>query len=495
MWRTPPAEKSWPKCLTAARRTRGPRCRRPRATALKKLAGGIRERRTELAVILAGEQAKTLPLAQVEVDFTAEYFDYYAGWARIYEGEIIQSDHPRENILLYRQPIGVVAGICPWNFPLFVTARKVAPALLAGCAVVIKPSSVAPVTVMEFAKIAAGLDLPKGVLNVVTGGGARLGEALAKSPLTDMVSLTGSVEAGQRIIAAGAANITKVSLELGGKAPAIVCADADLDLAAKAVTASRTIFSGQVCNCAERVYVHESIAGAFAEKLVKAFEAVRLGDPFDEPAPDMCSQINAEQLAKIEGMVRRARADGAEAVTGGAPADRKKGYFYMPTLLRNCRQDMEIVRKEIFGPVLPMLTFSDFDEAIALANDCEYGLTSSIYTRNVSLALDAVNRLKFDETYVNRKNFEGMQGFHAGWRKSGIGGESISYRVPQGYMAGDKEPYLGMRKFLAGIPPKTCRFWPSMWTRKATKNLWIRRANAWRIFSFCPRCAHLRTKA
>ncbi|MCD7985102.1 MAG: aldehyde dehydrogenase family protein, partial [Desulfovibrio sp.] len=161
-----------------------------RATALKKLAGGIRERRTELAAILAAEQAKTLPLAQVEVDFTAEYFDYYAGWARIYEGEIIQSDRPRENILLYRQPIGVVAGICPWNFPLFVTARKVAPALLAGCAVVVKPSSVAPATVMEFAKIAAGLDLPRGVLNVVTGGGARLGEALAKSPLTDMVCLT-----------------------------------------------------------------------------------------------------------------------------------------------------------------------------------------------------------------------------------------------------------------------------------------------------------------
>lgn len=393
-----------------------------RATALKKLAEGIRGRRTELAAILAEEQAKTLPLAQVEVDFTAEYFDYYAGWARIYEGEIIQSDRPRENILLYRQPIGVVAGICPWNFPLFVTARKVAPSLLAGCAVVVKPSSVAPITVMEFAKIAAGLDLPRGILNVVTGGGARLGEALAKSPLTDMVSLTGSVEAGQRIITAGAANITKVSLELGGKAPAIVCADADLDLAAKAVTASRVIFSGQVCNCAERVYVHESIADAFAEKLVRAFEAVRLGDPFDEPAPDMCSQINAEQLAKIEGMVRRARADGAEAVTGGAPADRKTGYFYMPTLLRNCRQDMEIVRKEIFGPVLPMLTFRDFDEAIALANDCEYGLTSSIYTRNVSLAMEAVNRLKFGETYVNRENFEGMQGFHAGWRKSGIGG-------------------------------------------------------------------------
>lgn len=393
-----------------------------RAGYLKQLAEGIRGQRGELARILAEEQAKTLPLAQVEVDFTAEYFDYYAGLARSYEGEIIQSDRPRENILLYRQPIGVVAGICPWNFPLFVTARKAAPSLLAGCATVIKPSSIAPATVMEFARIAASLDLPRGVLNIITGSGGSLGEALAQSPLTDMVSLTGSVEAGQRIIAASAANVTKVSLELGGKAPAIVCDDADMDPAVKAITASRTIFSGQVCNCAERLYVQTGIADAFAEKLAKAFKAVRLGDPFDEPAPDMCSQISAAHLEKIEGMVRRAQADGAEAICGGKRAERSKGYFYQPTLLRNCRQDMEIVRKEVFGPVLPMLTFDEFDEAIELANDCEYGLTSSIYTRDVSKALEAVNRLKFGETYVNRENFEAMQGFHAGWRKSGIGG-------------------------------------------------------------------------
>lgn len=144
--------------------------------------------------------------------------------------------------------------------------------------------------------------------------------------------------------------------------------------------------------------------------------------PLTSPAPDMCSQINAAQLKKIEGMVRRAEAEGAEVVVGGAPAQRDKGYFYLPTLLRNCRQDMEIVRKEIFGPVLPMLTFADLDEAIELANDCEYGLTSSIYTPDISKALEAVNRLRFGETYVNRENFEAMQGFHAGWRKSGIGG-------------------------------------------------------------------------
>lgn len=151
-----------------------------RAGYLRQLAEGIRRHRIELAGILAEEQAKTLPLAQVEVDFTADYFDYYAGWARIYEGEIIQSDRPRENILLYRQPVGVVAGICPWNFPLFVMARKAAPSLLAGCTTVIKPSSAAPATVMEFARIAASLDLPKGVLNIITGSGGTLGEALAE---------------------------------------------------------------------------------------------------------------------------------------------------------------------------------------------------------------------------------------------------------------------------------------------------------------------------
>ena len=393
-----------------------------RAGYLKQFAAVIREHREDLARLLASEQAKVAPLAQVEVDFTADYFDYYAGWARIYEGEIIQSDRDRENIFLFRQPIGVVAGICPWNFPLFVMARKVAPALLTGCTAVIKPSSLAPLTVMAFTRLVAELDLPAGVLNVVSGGGSTLGNALAGSPLTDMVSLTGSVEAGQKIIAAGAPNITKVSLELGGKAPAIVCEDADLDLAVKAVVASRVIFSGQVCNCAERVYVHERVADAFAEKLAKAFGQVVVGDPFDTPVPDMCSQIDRNQLEKIEGMVATAVKEGAEVVTGGQRLDRPGGYYYKPTLLRQCRQDMEIVRKEVFGPVLPMLTFSEFDEAVDLANDCEYGLTSSIYTRDLSRALEAVNRLKFGETYVNRENFEAMQGFHAGWRKSGIGG-------------------------------------------------------------------------
>jgi lactaldehyde dehydrogenase/glycolaldehyde dehydrogenase len=413
------------KALESAKNAQGDWAAQPaavRATYLQKMAKAIRDNRIELAEILASEQAKVLPLAQVEVDFTADYFDYYAGWARIYEGEIIQSDRPKENILLFRQPIGVIVGICPWNFPLFVMARKVAPALLTGNTVVIKPSSETPATTMEFAKLVAGLDLPAGVLNIISGRGATLGETLVRSPITGMVSLTGSVEAGSRIIAATAENITKCSLELGGKAPAIVCADADLDLAVKAVVASRVIFSGQVCNCAERVYVQKDVAEEFTAKLVKAMKAVTYNDPFSSPVPDMSCQVSLDQLNKIEAMVERARQEGAEVLCGGKKADMDTGYFFEPTILGKCSQDYEVVKKEVFGPVLPVLTFSDLDEAIDLANDCEYGLTSSIYTANISKAFEAINRLKFGETYVNRENFEAMQGFHAGWRKSGIGG-------------------------------------------------------------------------
>jgi lactaldehyde dehydrogenase/glycolaldehyde dehydrogenase len=392
-----------------------------RASFLKKFAAGIRAKRVALGKLLAEEQSKVIGLAQVEIDVTADYFDYYAGWATKYEGEIIQSDRQRENILLYRQPIGVIVGICPWNFPFFVMARKVAPSLLTGCAAIIKPSSETPCTTFEFAKIAAETGLPAGVLNIVSGRGGTMGNALVKSPAIGMVSLTGSVEAGQQIITATAPNITKTSLELGGKAPVIVCADAELDMTVKAVVGSRVIYSGQVCNCAERVYVDEKIADEFMDRMAGAMSAVKYGDPFAD-GMDMSCQISVEQLEKIEGMVARAKAAGCQVVTGGKRPDLGPAPFFEPTLLAGCRQDMEIMRQEIFGPVLPVMRVSGLDEAIALANDCEYGLTSSIFTRDMGNMMRAINELKFGETYVNREHFEGMQGFHAGWRKSGIGG-------------------------------------------------------------------------
>jgi lactaldehyde dehydrogenase / glycolaldehyde dehydrogenase len=401
-----------------------------RARHLREIAEAIRRNKSMLAQTISREQGKILPLAEIEVDFSADYVDYMAEFARRIQGEIIPSDRPGENILLYKAPIGVVAGILPWNFPFFLIVRKMAPALVTGNTIVIKPSEETPNNACEFAKLVAESSLPKGVFNLVTGKGSEVGAALAGHPRVGMVSLTGSVEAGTAVMQAAAHNITKVSLELGGKAPAIVAKDADLDLAVKAIRDSRIINTGQVCNCAERVYVHESIADEFTARITEAMRKTVSGDPFTAGV-EMGPLVSKIQLESVESAVKQACSDGVEVVTGGACDNRGRGYYYQPTVLTGCRQSMDIMRKEIFGPVLPIATFSNLDEAIAMANDCEYGLTSSIFTRNLDAAMRAANELRFGETYINREHFEAMQGFHAGWRKSGIGGADGSHGLEE----------------------------------------------------------------
>ena len=394
-----------------------------RAAFLHKMATIIRENRVFLAETLAIEQAKVIGLAHVEIDVTADYFDYNAGWARRIEGEIIQSDREKEHIYLHKAPIGVAVGICPWNFPFFVMARKVAASLITGNTCVIKPSSEAPNTIMEFAELIQNIGLAPGILNFVCGSGSLIGNALSKSPLTGIISLTGSVFAGQQIITASAENITKVSLELGGKAPAIVCADANLDLAVKAIVSSKVIFSGQVCNCAERVYVQDDIYDEFVERLAKKISEVTIDDALTGTDADMSSLVSKSQIDKISEMVEFAKKEGAEVLVGGKRSEQfDRGYYYQPTLLTNCTQQMEIIQEEVFGPVLPVMKFNTLDEAIALSNDCQYGLTSSVFSENFNNIMHATSKLQFGETYVNREHFEAMQGFHAGWKKSGIGG-------------------------------------------------------------------------
>jgi len=394
-----------------------------RASFLHKMAAVIRENRVFLAETLAKEQAKVIGLAQVEIDVTADYFDYNAGWARRIEGEIIQSDRENEHIYLHKAPIGVAVGICPWNFPFFVMARKVAASLITGNTCVIKPSCEAPNTIMEWAELIENIGLPAGVLNIVCGSGSTVGNALSKSPITGIVSLTGSVFAGQKIMEAAAENITKVSLELGGKAPAIVCADANLDLAVNAIVSSRVIFSGQVCNCAERVYVQDTIYDKFMEMITKKMSEVTVEDALTGVNADMSSLVSKAQVDKVSEMVEFAKKEGAEVVVGGKRSEQfDSGYFYQPTLLTNCRQDMEIIQEEVFGPVLPVMKFGSLEEAVALSNDSQFGLTSSVFSENFNNIMYATNNLQFGETYVNREHFEAMQGFHAGWKKSGVGG-------------------------------------------------------------------------
>lgn len=392
-----------------------------RANWLRKISAGIRERAEEISALIVAEGGKIQQLADVEVSFTADYIDYMAEWARRYEGEILQSDRPGENILLFKRALGVTTGILPWNFPFFLIARKLAPALLTGNTIVIKPSEFTPNNAIAFARIVDEIGLPRGVFNLVLGRGETVGQELAGNPKVAMVSMTGSVVAGEKIMAAAAKNITKVCLELGGKAPAIVMADADIELAVKAIVDSRVINTGQVCNCAERVYVQKAIYDRFVNRLGDAMKAVQFGNPAERNDIAMGPLINAAALERVEQKVARAVQEGARVALGGKTVE-GKGYYYPPTLLLDVRQDMAIMHEETFGPVLPVVAFDTLDEAIAMANDSDYGLTSSIYTQNLNTAMKAIKGLKFGETYINRENFEAMQGFHAGWRKSGIGG-------------------------------------------------------------------------
>lgn len=405
------AQRSWEKQPAATR-----------AKLLKSLAARIRENLESIAHVITEEQGKTLGLARVEVEFTADYLEYMAEWGRRIEGEIIESDRAGETIFLFRRPIGVIGGILPWNFPFFLIARKAGPALITGNAIVIKPSEETPHNAVRFCELLAELDFPPGLINVVHGRGATAGRALASAAGIGMISFTGSVDTGSAVMSSAAKNITKVNLELGGKAPAIVMADANLDLSVKAIRASRVINSGQVCNCAERVYVQRSIAEEFTDKLCAAMRATHYGDPLQDHTVEYGPLINEAGFRKVERLVEGALQNGATLRTGGKRGEGTEGYYYEPTVLTGCKQEMEIVRKEVFGPVIPVVEFEDLDQGIAYANDCEYGLTSSIYTEDLNVALRACQEIRFGETYINRENFEAMQGFHAGWRKSGIGG-------------------------------------------------------------------------
>ena len=401
-----------------------------RAAYLNKIATGIRNRREEFIDIIMREQGKTLTWATVEVDVTADYFDYMATFARHIEGEIIPSDRPGEIIMLNKRPIGVVAGILPWNFPFFLIARKAGAALIAGCTIVIKPSQITPENCTEFAKILDEVALPAGVINIVTGKGSVIGNEMAGSTKVDIVSVTGSVGAGEQIMRAASKNITKVSLELGGKAPAIVFPDADLEATAQWVIDSRIGNNGQICNNAERLYVHKSIKEEFTQLLLKKFEAVKVGDPCQDHSVDMGPRVEQRALESVEAKVAKAISQGAKVLCGGHRVG-EKGYFYAATLLDNCTQDMDIIHEETFGPVLPIVEFEDTDQVIAWANDVEYGLASSVFTKDIDTAAKVTRGLQFGETYINREHFEAMQGFHAGVKKSGIGGADGKHGVEE----------------------------------------------------------------
>ncbi|NKI68328.1 aldehyde dehydrogenase [Collimonas pratensis] len=387
---------------------------------LHKLADALVARAGEIGKALAAESGKSLEDASNEAVYAAEITRYHAEWARRIEGEIIPSDSPSENLLLMREPIGVVACLIPFNYPVYTLLRKIAPALIAGNTVVVRPSNNTPCSAFEIAQAVLDAGLPPGVVNILSMQ-HEVAASVCTHPKVGMITLTGSVAAGRHVLEYSKVNIAKSSLELGGKTPVIVEADADLELAANQITASKTTHCGQVCTAVERVYVQRKVAAQLIALLREKFSGRQYGNRADHPS-HMGPLISAAARSNTHRMVEQAIADGATLETGGAiPAG--KGFFYPPTLLSNCRQEMEIVQEEVFGPVLCVVEYDSIEQALVLANDHQFGLSSIIYTADYRTAMQVANNIEAGELYINRTPADPYQGYHAGWKRSGLGGD------------------------------------------------------------------------
>lgn len=392
---------------------------------LREMADALAEYQEEIGEIVIDEAGKIKDSAYAEAGRIVQRLEYNAEWDRRIEGDIVPSDTRGQEIDLVRHPYGVVVAITPWNSPVSVFTRKIAPALVTGNTVVAKPSSDTPLSAMRVIEIIdEHVDLPDGVLNFVVGSGAHLVDA----DQTDMVTMTGHTDTGKAIMRSAADQLKEISLELGGKAPAVVWKDADLDSAVDDILTARISNTGQVCTCAERIYVHSDVADEFTEKYIDAMESVRVGDPRDDV--DMGPQVNRDELESTEDAVERAVDQGASVLTGGArPETLEKGFYYQPTVLGDVTQDMDVMHEETFGPVSPIVEVDDFDEVIEYVNDSRYGLSSYVFTEDYEIAMEAARRIEFGEVFINRTLGEALQGHHIGWKESGIGGEDGKYGV------------------------------------------------------------------
>ncbi|AFV00498.1 aldehyde dehydrogenase family protein [Simiduia agarivorans] len=405
-----------------------------RARHLFRLIETMKPKRDLFARLLVLEQGKTLNEAYGEFDDTLNYLNYSAEAARRIEGQIFPADNAGEQLWIQKVPYGVVVGLCAFNYPLALIGRKVGPALVTGNTIIIKPHEATPITACVFAECVEAAGIPAGVINVITGRGLAVGEHLVKSPITQLVTLTGSIRAGQAVCAAVAENVTAVSLELGGKASFIVLDDADIDRAVDAVVISRYANCGQVCICAELVLVHESVAARFTEKVIEKVRQITLGDPMNNPG--MGPSVTAQGLARVDHIVQQTLAAGAQlALGGGRPegAEFAQGNWYQPTVLTQVTADMEAAREEIFGPVLPIVTIKNLDEAIAITNRRNDGLSAYLWTDNYRTIMRAIDELEVGTVFVNKQIVGYIQGYHSGHKRSGIGGEDGIYGI-EGYL-------------------------------------------------------------
>lgn len=392
----------------------------------------IEKSRGELENLLISENGKTTVEARQETDGVLDQIQYYAEFARKITGDIVEGDTPERKIFQYKVPYGVVVALTPWNFPAAMVARKLAPALLTGNSVVLKPSSDTPFTAEWIVKKFMEAGVPKGVLNFVTGKGSEIGDHIVQHRKVSVVTMTGSTSTGQRIMTKSSANMAKLVLELGGKAPFMVWKDADLKNALRAFLWAKFWNTGQSCIAAERLYIHSDIYDRFMGMTASALSKIKVGDP---RTSDMGPLINKAALETTEKFVEDAKSSGSTIIEGGNRPDVgkafSKGYFYRPTLVSGAAQDSEIFQEEVFGPVIGSIPVESEDDLFRFANDSKYGLASYLFTRDPNLIFRATEGIRFGEVYVNMPGPESSQGYHTGFRLTGQAGEGSRYGIEE----------------------------------------------------------------
>ena len=392
-----------------------------RADLLVEIGRRLRTHRDELAVTLTGETGRTLRKNRGYVDWSATCFEYYAGLVRDRRGRVIPSAEPGQLNLVLKEPLGVVGCIVPWNYPLLLLAWKVAPALAAGNTVVIKPASQTPLMTLD---LHAVFDhLPRGVVNIITGAGSEVGDALVRHPDVPCIAFTGSTEVGRHIYRLGADRMKKLHLELGGSDAVIVCADAEIDSAARAVAWTAFLNAGQVCTSAERIYVEASIHDRFAEAFAAFTRTLVVGPGMDERT-EVTPLIGRAERDRVEALVATAVREGGTIAAGGRrPPGQPRGWYYEPTVLIGMRQGMALLSDEIFGPVAPVVPFADFDEALGFANDSPYGLGATLFSNDPRRVRRYYEEIEAGNVWVNDPLVDNPAGPFGGMKMSGLGRE------------------------------------------------------------------------
>mgnify|MGYP006218738467 FL=1 len=406
------------------------RTAKDRAMVMRKWYDLIMANADDLAIILTTEMGKPLAEARGEIVYGASFIDWFAEEARRVCGDVMESPIPDKRFLTFKQPIGVFGAITPWNFPIAMITRKVAPGIAAGCSCVLKPAEQTPLSALALAELAHRAGLPAGVMNIVTGMDApAMGSALCDDDRIRKMTFTGSTEVGRILMRQSADTLKKMSLELGGNAPLIVFDDADMDIAIAGAMASKYRNAGQTCVCANRMFVQDGIYDEFARRLAETSAAMKVGSGFEEGV-EQGPIIDDQGFAKVERHVADAIAKGAKVQTGGKPHARG-GTFYEPTVLTDMSSDMQMFTEETFGPVAGLFRFSSDDEAVAMANDTEFGLAAYIFTNNTSRLFRVSEALEYGMVSANTGIFSSEVGPFGGVKSSGLGREGSKYGIDE----------------------------------------------------------------